>query len=63
MTISEGKAVPDLEKLLDTEEGALLPEVTVTAAGKVELTTEEGENTVQNRGRRLHTIWHGSMRI
>ena len=53
VTIYEGKAVPDLEKLLDTEEGALLPEVTVTAAGKVELTTEEGENTVQNRGEKV----------
>ena len=53
VTIYEGKAVPDLEKLLDTEEGALLPEVTVTAAGKVELSTEEGENTVQNRGEKV----------
>ena len=53
VTIYEGKAVLDLEKLLDTEEGALLPEVTVTAAGKVELTTEEGENTVQNRGEKV----------
>ena len=53
VTMYEGKAVPDLEKLLDTEEGALLPEVTVTAAGKVELTTEEGENTVQNRGEKV----------
>ncbi len=53
VTMYEGKAVLDLEKLLDTEEGALLPEVTVTAAGKVELTTEEGENTVQNRGEKV----------
>ena len=53
VTIYEGKAVPDLEKLLDTEEGALLPEVVVTAAGKVELSTEEGENTVQNRGEKV----------
>ena len=53
VTMYEGKAVLDLEKLLDTEEGALLPEVTVTAAGKVELSTEEGENTVQNRGEKV----------
>ena len=49
----EGKAVLDLEKLQDAEESAPVPEVTITAAGKVELTTEEGENTVQNRGEKV----------
>ena len=53
VTMYEGKAVPDQEKLLDAEDGAVLPEVVVTAAGKVELTTEEGENTVQNRGEKV----------
>lgn len=37
VTMYEGKAVPDLEKLLDAEEGALVTEVAVTAMGKVEL--------------------------
>jgi hypothetical protein len=53
VTMYEGKAVPDLEKLLDAEDGAVLPEVVVTAAGKVELSTEEGEDTVQNRGEKV----------
>ena len=49
----EGKAVLDLEKLQDAEESAPVPEVTITAAGKVELSTEEGEDTVQNRGEKV----------
>ena len=53
VTIYEGKAVPDLEKLQDAEESAPVPEVTITAAGKVELSTEEGEDTVQNRGEKV----------
>ena len=53
VTMYEGKAVLDLEKLQDAGEGAPVPEVTITAAGKVELSAEEGEDTVQNRGEKV----------
>ncbi len=53
VTMYEGKAVLDPEKLLDAEKSAPVPEVTITAAGKVELSTEEGEDTVQNRGEKV----------
>ncbi len=53
VTMYEGKAVVDLEGMMEAEGGAAQEEVAIEATGKVELSAEDGESEVNNRGENI----------